>query len=78
MDYYDLVLGSIPVSLVGGTGFLGIVGIDLWTAVPIAALISLGVILHALFVRAPQPQPAVPTPEMNRPAPSSPASQPAD
>ena len=54
MDYYDLVLGSIPASLLGGTGLLNVIGIDLTMAIPLAASFALGVILHALFVRAPK------------------------
>lgn len=62
MDYYDLVLGTIPVSIFGGTGVLGILGIDLWTAVSLGALLALGIILHAIFVRAPgQNQPMTST-----------------
>ena len=53
MEYYDLVLGSIPASFVGVTGALGTMGVDLAIAIPSAAILSLGVILHALFVRAP-------------------------
>ena len=53
MEYYDLVLGSIPASFVGVAGTLGVLGVELSFAIPIAAMLALGVILHALFVRAP-------------------------
>lgn len=53
MDYYDLVLGSIPGSFLGVTGTLSVFGIGWTTAIAIAALLALAVIGHALFVRSP-------------------------
>jgi len=52
-EYYDAVLGLIPLALVGIAGALTIAGFDLTTAVPLGALVSVGVIGHAMFVNAP-------------------------
>ncbi|MCU4741495.1 hypothetical protein OB955_11115 [Halobacteria archaeon AArc-m2/3/4] len=51
--YYDIVLGLIPVALVGITAALTVVGISLTTAVPFGAIIAIGLIGHAMFVNAP-------------------------
>ncbi|MFP9192198.1 hypothetical protein [Natronosalvus vescus] len=51
--YYDIVLGLIPVALLGITAALTVVGIPLTTAVPVSALVAIGVIGHAMFVNAP-------------------------
>ena len=51
--YYDLVLGLIPVALLGLTGTLTLAGLSLTTAVPLAAGVSIGLIGHAMFVNAP-------------------------
>ncbi len=57
VDYYDLVLGLIPLTLLGGTGILLGVGIDVTLAIPGGALIAVGLICHGLFVRSPGPRP---------------------
>lgn len=51
--YYDIVLGLIPLVLVGITASLLGFGLELSTAVPAASLAAVGVIVHAMFVRAP-------------------------
>jgi hypothetical protein len=51
--YYDVVLGLIPLALLGTTGLLTFAGVDLTTAVPLGATVSVGLIGHAMFVRAP-------------------------
>ena len=51
--YYDLVLGLIPLALVGITGVLTLAGFSITTAVPMAATVSVGLIGHAMFVRSP-------------------------
>lgn len=51
--YYDIVLGLIPVALLGITAALTVVGLSLTTAVPLAATVSVGLIGHAMFVNAP-------------------------
>lgn len=71
MDYYDLVLGTIPASFLGVGGGLAVFGIDLSTAAPIAALLAIAVIGHALFVRSPVRRSPKPAEEASRPAPRS-------
>lgn len=57
--YYDLVLGLIPLALVGITAALVVVGdVGLTTAIPLASVVSVGLIGHAMFVRAPVDAPA--------------------
>ncbi|MFC7215575.1 hypothetical protein ACFQO4_15985 [Saliphagus sp. GCM10025334] len=51
--YYDLVLGLIPVALLGITAALTVVGVSLTAAVPISAIVAIGVIGHAMFVNGP-------------------------
>ncbi|WP_338728619.1 hypothetical protein [Haladaptatus sp. DJG-WS-42] len=51
--YYDIILGLIPVSLGGITALLTLAGIELTTAVSIAALVSVALIGHGLFVNGP-------------------------
>lgn len=78
MEYYDLVLGSIPGSFLGVTGGLSLFGIDPSIAIPLAALIGVGVILHALFVRAPVSSPPDTGDEVQPSARAQPNAQPAD
>lgn len=54
MNYYDLVLVSIPVTLLGIAGTLMVVGVDRFVAVPLAATVAIGVISHAIFVNGPE------------------------
>lgn len=51
--YYDVVLTLIPLTIAGGTGAGMITGLDLQLAVPLAALVAVGLIAHAMFVRTP-------------------------
>jgi hypothetical protein len=51
--YYDLVLGLIPLSLAGISGALLSIGFTLTTAIPLAAIVSVGLIGHAMFIRGP-------------------------
>ena len=53
IGYYDVVLGLVPAALLGVTGALYGVGIDLTIAVPVAAAAAAAVIGHGLFVNAP-------------------------
>lgn len=53
MNYYDLILGLIPLALVGLTALLTTAGLGLTVAVPLAGTVSAGMIGHAMFVRAP-------------------------
>ncbi|TYT61843.1 hypothetical protein [Natrialba swarupiae] len=51
--YYDIVLGLIPVALLGITASLSLVGLSLTAAVPIGAFVAMGIIGHAMFVNTP-------------------------
>ena len=52
-EYYDYVLGLIPLTLFGLTGGLLQTGLALTQALPIAAAVTIGIIGHGLFVRPP-------------------------
>ena len=58
MNYYDLILGLIPLALLGLTAVLTTLGFGLTTAVPLAGTVSVGMIGHAMFVRTPTDAPA--------------------
>jgi hypothetical protein len=51
--YYDLVLGVIPLSLAGLTALLLVGGASLSVAVPLASVVTVGVMGHAMFVNGP-------------------------
>mgnify|MGYP000114242888 CR=1 FL=1 len=51
--YYDYVLGLIPVALFGVTAVLSLVGVPTTAALPVGASVALGLMCHAMFVRAP-------------------------
>ncbi|MDQ2051519.1 hypothetical protein RBH26_13635 [Natronolimnohabitans sp. A-GB9] len=51
--YYDIVLGLIPVALLGITAALTLVGISLTAAVPAGAFVAMVIIGHAMFVNTP-------------------------
>ncbi|USZ68593.1 hypothetical protein NGM10_02350 [Halorussus salilacus] len=51
--YYDIILGLIPLSLIGITAVLSAAGISLTAAVPFAATVPVALIGHALFVNGP-------------------------
>lgn len=55
--YYDIVLGLIPLTLVGITGTLTLFGFALTSAVPLAAIVAVGLIGHAMFVNSPVSKP---------------------
>ena len=52
-QYYDYVLGVIPLVLVGLTGLLAVAGVRLTTALPVGAGVAALIIGHALFVSMP-------------------------
>lgn len=61
--YYDIILGLIPVALLGVTAALTVVGISLTSAVSLGALVAVVLVGHAMFVNAPvdgrdQPRPS--------------------
>lgn len=51
--YYDIVLGLVPIALLGVTAALTVVGVSLTSAVPIGGLVALGIIGHSMFVNSP-------------------------
>jgi hypothetical protein len=62
MDYYDVILGLIPVVLAGVAGGLLAIGFDLTVATPLAALGAITLIGHAMFVNGPTDDPSQDTP----------------
>ncbi|WP_435158426.1 hypothetical protein [Haladaptatus sp. DFWS20] len=68
--YYDLILGLIPLALIGVTSAISATGLSLTPAVPIGATISIFLIGHALFVNDPfdvssESMPSTPSSQMN-------------
>ncbi|MGB9932978.1 hypothetical protein [Haloarcula amylolytica] len=51
--YYDIILGLIPLAMAGITATLFAGGFALTTAIPMASVVTVGLIGHAMFVRAP-------------------------
>lgn len=58
MDYYDAVLGLIPLSVGGIPVALLWIGITMPLAVSAGALVAVGLIGHGMFIRAPVKRPA--------------------
>ena len=54
--YYDLVLGLIPLVLVGLSGGLALAGFEWSVALVTGSLLAVGLVGHAMFVRAPGSQ----------------------
>lgn len=52
-DYYDYILGLIPVAMGGIAGLLWALDVAVSLAVPAGAFAVLPLLAHALFVRAP-------------------------
>jgi hypothetical protein len=52
-NYYDFVLGLVPVSMVSVTALFTLIGVELALAVPVGAGVSGVVVAHALFVNGP-------------------------
>ncbi|WP_083252751.1 hypothetical protein [Haladaptatus sp. W1] len=68
--YYDLILGLIPLALIGVTGAVSAAGLSLAAAVPVGATVSVLLIGHALFVNgpvdiSPESTKVAPTPQTN-------------
>lgn len=53
MDYYDAVLGLIPLTVAGIAGALFGLGVDLSIGVPVGTVGVIPLIAHAMFVRVP-------------------------
>jgi hypothetical protein len=52
-EYYDYVLGLIPVALVGVSGLLSLGGLGRTPAVSAGGLLAVALVGHALFVNGP-------------------------
>lgn len=52
-EYYDYVLGFVPLALVGITAGLSAVGVEFLVAVPVGATAASLAVGHALFVNGP-------------------------
>lgn len=57
-NYYDYVLGTIPLAMAIPVISLAIMGIPLTQATPLGAVAAISLIGHAMFVRTPTDQPA--------------------
>lgn len=64
--YYDIVLGLIPLALAGVSGALTAAGVAVTVAIPIAGLVAVGLIGHAMFVRTPDDAPPAAKPPAER------------
>jgi len=58
VDYYDYVLGLVPLALLGVTGVLSAAGVDTFVALPVGATTAGLVVGHALFVNGPVDRPS--------------------
>jgi ABC-type uncharacterized transport system permease subunit len=52
-QYYDLVLGLIPVAFGAIAAVLFALGFAVTTAVPAASVVAIGLVGHAMFVNGP-------------------------
>lgn len=52
-DYYDLVLGAIPLTVAGIAGSLLLAGLAAALAVAVASTAAAALVGHAMFVRTP-------------------------
>lgn len=68
MDYYDLVLVLIPLTVGGIAGLLVAAGLAVPTAVPVGAVLAIPLLGHAMFVRAPVPDAATEAAAEDRPS----------
>lgn len=75
VNYYDFLLGSIPLVLGGIVGGGTFLGIGLLTTITLGSVVAFGLILHGLFVNGPvsQASPSVSEtpPESVSPTPAS-------
>ena len=61
--YYDYILGLIPLTAVSVAGLLALAGVSLSIAIPVGAGLTVPLVGHALFVRAPVSSGQSPAPE---------------
>jgi hypothetical protein len=52
-DYYDYILGLIPLTMGGTATLLALFGVSMTLAIPAGAFVAIPLIGHAMFVRAP-------------------------
>ena len=64
-QYYDYILGLIPLALGGITAVLAAFGVSITLAVPLAAAVAVTLIGHGLFVRSPGSTDSQPAPQPN-------------
>lgn len=57
-EYYDYVLGLMPLTAVCAAGLLMLAGFSSSLALPVGVGLTLPLVGHALFVRAPAPRSA--------------------
>jgi hypothetical protein len=76
--YYDLVLGAIPLALLGITGAFTLLGLSLTSGVLVGAATSVGVIGHAMFVNGPVDEVTEPVVDASPTASGGPETQGAD
>ncbi|MFB6093726.1 MAG: hypothetical protein ABEJ77_02130 [Halanaeroarchaeum sp.] len=57
-EYYDLVLGLIPLAFIGLGGGLHVAGFALTSALTVGGLIAIALVGHALFVNGPVDAPS--------------------
>jgi len=63
VEYYDYVLGLIPLTAVTVAGLLTLAGISSSLALPVGVGLTLPLVGHALFVRTPASRPVQPPAE---------------
>ena len=59
--YYDIILGLIPVALLGITAALTFVGLSVTAAIPAGAFAAMVLMGHAMFVKGPVVDVGAPT-----------------
>jgi hypothetical protein len=58
VEYYDYVLGLVPLALVGITAVLHVIGVATLVAIPVGSVVASLVVGHALFINGPTDRPA--------------------
>lgn len=53
VEYYDIILGLIPVSLGGLTALFVTAGMSLVFSITIASIVTIGLMGHAMFINGP-------------------------
>ncbi|MGB9985941.1 hypothetical protein [Salarchaeum japonicum] len=74
-EYYDVILGIIPLAFLGTIGGFSFSGFSLTTAVTAAGLVGVALVGHALFVNGPVDSTSTPDAPATTPATGAPAAQ---